>query len=195
MIYRIQALKVLAALALMTGLAHAQTKLSSTPPTCINMYRGDINSRYAFAEASEAALSYAQQAVQEYDDSTVNWEQPTFNGLVAVMRITKAASEDYLCAVKTLLPFEQSLDKQIASGAKYGVVTYQSQITLNDRYLKQLRAPDTSGGMAGAADFLSTMAVEKKKLWLDLGTLAAQSTLDWWMPILPRQKCMQVERS
>ncbi len=178
MIYRIQPLKVLAALALLTGLGHAQTQAPSTPPTCLNLYRGEINSRFAFSEASAVALWYARKAVQEYDDSTANWERPAFSDLVAIMSITKAASENYECAVRILLPFEQSLDKQvIASGAKYGVVTYQRHLTLNETYIKRLREPDNSGGIAGAADFLSTLAVEKEKLWLDLGILAAQSTL------------------
>ncbi len=92
------------------------------------------------------------------------------------MQITKTASEDYECAIKTLSPFEQSSTRKIASAAKYGVVTYQRHVALNDEYLNQLRAPDISGGIPAAADRLSTIAAEKQKLWLDLGILAEQST-------------------
>jgi hypothetical protein len=58
MMHKIQPIRVLGAVVLIAGFGHAQTKAPplSSAPACLYLYRGDINSRYAFAEATEVAL-------------------------------------------------------------------------------------------------------------------------------------------
>jgi hypothetical protein len=174
----IQAMKVMCVVALIAGLGNAQTKAPppSSPPVCPYPYAGDINSRFAFAEASEVALSYALTAVQRYDIFKTATGSIGSN-LIEVMSATKAASEAYRCAVLILQPFKRSTDKKvIAIGAELGAQAYGDNIALNDRFLKVLREPKP-GGLIGIADELSTVEVEREKLWVDLAEMAKLATL------------------
>jgi hypothetical protein len=171
-------MRMLGTVVLAAGLGYAQTKAppASSAPACPYQYRGDINSRYAFAEASEVALYYASMAVQRYDAFNTATGSIGSN-LVAVMSATKAATEAYRCAVLIMQPFKQSTDKKlIPTGAELGTQAYGDHIALNDRFLKVLREPKP-GGIIGIADEISTVEVEREKLWLDLASVAKMATL------------------
>jgi len=181
-------MRVLGAVVLIASFGHAQTKTPpvSSAPACLYLYRGDIDSRYAFAEATEVALCYAALAAHESDEfeGKSTWDM---SDLISLMRAAKAKSEAYRCAELILQPFERSSfedryvrgddKKVIALGARFGTQIYRHQITLMDQSLSMLREMETRadnirnsvGGAAsrtppGWDDRVSTLQVEVDKL-------------------------------
>jgi hypothetical protein len=199
MMHKIQQIRVLGAVVLVAGFGHAQTKAPpvSSAPACLYLYRGDIDSRYAFAEATEVALWYAALAAHESDEfeGKNTWD---ISDWVSLMRAAKAKSEAYRCAELILQPFERSSfedryvggdDKKIiALGARFGTQIYRHQITLMDQSLNMLREMETRadnirnnvGGAAsrtppGWDDRVSTLQVEVDKFPANLVLLAGLS--------------------
>jgi hypothetical protein len=164
-------------LLLIPALAQAQERprASVTPPSCgfpLGV-AAQPNDRYSFAHASVIALSYARSAVQEADAFQAerrgeNWQ----TDLIGMMRHTKAASEAYACAQKMLEPYEASEDERIIrSAAEFENLVYKRHVTLNDEFLDLLRKlPGLSHRPTDFADSISTIEVERGKLWTDLTT-------------------------
>ncbi|MGA2145755.1 MAG: hypothetical protein ABSH49_12425 [Bryobacteraceae bacterium] len=148
---KIQPVGVLGAVVLMGALGHAQTKAApvSSAPACEYLYRGDVNSRYAFAEASEVALWYASAAAHEAGRFEGKSAWNIDSDLVSLMRAEKAGLEAYQCAVLVLQPFERSSfedrylqgdnKRVIALGARFGTQIYRHQATLMDQSINILR--------------------------------------------------------
>jgi hypothetical protein len=87
-----------------------------------------------------------------------------------MMRHTKNASDAYTCAGLALEPYKKSHDeKMIGFTADFEVAVYKQHRFLNDTFLDTLRKlPTLSGQQTKLADIISTIEVERKKLWKDL---------------------------
>jgi hypothetical protein len=142
-----------------------------TPPSCsfLLQARPAPDSKYAFTQAGLIALSYARAGWQEAD--AFQAEQKTESDpqtlLIAMMRHTKTASEAYACAETVLEPYRRSHDqKMIGFTADFEARVYKQHRFLNDAFLDVLRKlPDLSAQPTKFADVISSIEVERGKLW------------------------------
>lgn len=140
-----------------------------TVPSCSYLHQARPDSKYAFTQGSLIALSYARSVSREIEAFEVERKAETnpHRLLVATMRHIKSASESYACAEMVLEPYKKSADQDTTGlTAKYAAGVYRQHIRLNDQFLDLLRnMPDES---AKRADVISTIQVERGKLWNDL---------------------------
>lgn len=143
-----------------------------TTPSCLYLHEARPDSKYAFTQASMIALSYARSAWREAEAFEVE-RKTTSNPqtlLIAMMRHTKTVSEAYACAGMVLEPYKKNADKEmIGVTAGFAAGVYRQHIRLNDQFLDLLRSlPDSADQATKRADAISTMEVERGKLWTDL---------------------------
>jgi hypothetical protein len=158
---------------------------AQSPPSCSDLHVPTLDSQAAFIEASLIGLRYAQSAWNEGAafDREKEGLAPT-NLLIAMMRHTKLSSEAYACASQLLAKYENSANKTaIGFPAQAMTSIYKQHQRLNDTLLQMLRSlPDTSTtNSSRLADGISTLQVERGKLWTDLTravTLSAMLLID-----------------
>jgi len=142
-----------------------------TAPSCVDLHDPKPESKYAFAEASMIALSYAQAVSQETKAFEAEREATSDPQtlLIALMRTTKTASEEYACAERVVQPYKKSRERDIGIAASYLAAIYDQHKTLTDQFVELLRRlPDAAKQPTKFADIVSTMEVERGKLWNDL---------------------------
>ncbi len=148
--------------------AHAE----QTAPSCFHLHNARPDSKYAFTQASLIALSYARSAWREAEafEAERKGENNPQTLLIAMMRHIKASSESHACAEMVLEPYKQSADqKMIGSTAAFMARIYGQHRTLNELFLDLLRKlPDLSDQPTKLADIVSTIEVERGKVWNDL---------------------------
>jgi len=158
---------------------------AQTPPSCPYLHDAKPESKYAFTQATVIGLSYARAALRESE--AFEAERRTLTNaqalLTAMMRVTKSSSGDYACAEIVVEPYKKSSDqKMIGTTAEYLAVIYRQHRRLNDQFLDLLKnLPDASQQPAKLADVLSTLEVERGKVWIDLrkaSTLTLLGLLD-----------------
>ena len=102
-------------------------------------------------------------------------------GVRAALDRHPGANEAYACAEQVLTPYRGSADKEIiATAAEFMTVVYRQHQKLNDSLLELLRTLG-SGTPGQLADTISTLEVERGKLWNDLikgATLCGLGLLD-----------------
>jgi len=156
----------------MASATASRAAAGQTPPSCAYLHVAQPDSRYAFTQASLMGLSYARLAWRETE--TFEAERKTEKNpqtlLIAMMRHTKMASDSYACAEMVLEPYKKSRDKEgIGRTADLVAGVYRQHRRLNDQFLGLLRdLPDLSGQPAKRADVISTLEVERNKVWNDL---------------------------
>jgi hypothetical protein len=161
-------------LAILLGALGIGCAQGQTEPSCSYtvLHEAKLESKFAFAQASLIALSYAQGAVQEAAAFTAEQTSETDAQatLIGMMRHTKLASEQFACAERVLAQYRQSPDrKMIGFTADFLALLYKQHRFLNDTFLELLRKlPDLSSQPAKLADTISTIEVERGKLWNDL---------------------------
>jgi len=174
------------ALMLPATAARAQTRVS-----CPYLHEAKPESKYAFTQATVIGLSYARVALHETEaleaERRAMNNAPTMSNaqtlLTAMMRATKSVSGAYTCAEMVLEPYKKSLDqKMIGTTAEYLAAVYGQHRRLNDQFLDLLKnLPDASQQPTKLADVISTIEVEREKLWIDLrkaSTLTLLGLLD-----------------
>jgi hypothetical protein len=144
----------------------------STPSCTLYMHEVKPDSKYSFAQATLIALVHAREAWQEAADFQAEQkpDDDPQTSLIGMMRHTKNASDAYTCAGLALEPYKKSHDeKMIGFTADFEVAVYKQHRFLNDTFLDTLRKlPTLSGQQTKLADIISTIEVERKKLWKDL---------------------------
>src|SRR2546427_1685350 len=145
---------------------------AQTGPSCSYLHTARPDSSYAFAQASLIALSYAKSAGLEAEafEAERKAESNPQTLLIAMMRHTKTASDSYACAEIVLEPYKKSPDQtMIGLTADFAASVYRQHRRLNDQFLDLLRSlPDLSDQPTKRADAISTIEVERGKLWNDL---------------------------
>jgi len=150
----------------------AKADAGQTEPSCLYLHETRTDSKYAFTQASLIALSYARSAWKEAEafEAERKAESNPQTLLIAMMRHTKSASESYACAETVLEPYKKSADQRmIGFTADLAAGIYRRHRRLNDQFLDLLRnLPDLSDQPTKRADTISTIEVERGKLWNDL---------------------------
>ena len=152
--------------------ATAKANAGQTAPSCSYLHQARPDSKYAFTQGSLIALSYAESAWREADafqaERKAEPNQQTL--LIAMMRHIKTGSESYACAEMVLEPYKRSPDQNmIGLTADFVAGIYRQHRRLNDQFLDLLRnLPDLSDQPTKRADTISTIEVERGKLWNDL---------------------------
>jgi len=144
-------------------------------------YKVRPDSKYSFTQATLIALFYARSAWRESEafeaERKVATNQQALTLLTLMMRHTKTASESFACADMVLEPYKNSPDqKMIGHTADVMAAVYRQHIRLNDQFLDLLRNLPDPSGPTKQADVISTIEVERGKLWDDL-TKATTLTL------------------
>ena len=126
--------------------AHAQT-----PPSCAYLHSPQIESRYAFTQASVIGLKYA---LMSWNGATAFEKEKDglapVNSLVAMMRLTKTSADAFACAEMVIPPYVESRDKETTGFiAKFLVTVYRAHKGLDAQLLALLRSlsNDTSSGV------------------------------------------------
>jgi|SRR5205809_1907773 len=163
---------ILVPVGLMASATASKADTGQTAPSCAYLHVARPDSKYAFTQASLIGLSYARLAWRETDafEAERKTERNPDTLLIAMMRHTKIASEAYACAEMVLEPYKKGHDKEvIGRTADFLTAIYRQHRRLNDQFLDLLRnLPDLSGQPAKRADVISTIEVERDKLWNDL---------------------------
>jgi hypothetical protein len=170
------------AIVLLLGVATAAAQ--QTVPSCPYPHAARPDSKAAFTEASILALAYARSAWEE--GPAFEAEQRTIDNpislLTAMMRHTKSASEAYTCAELIVAPYRKSVDQEMTGfTADFVATVYAQHRKLNDQFLDVLRKLSSANDPGQLADALSTLEVERGKLWTDLTKatgLAAMGLMD-----------------
>jgi hypothetical protein len=155
-------------LMMLSAAATADAQLR-TAPSCLYMHNARPDSKYAFTQASLISLSYAGSVWREAKafETERKAESNPQRLLTGMMRHTKSGSESYTCAEMVLEPYKKSADQKMTGfTAEFMAGVYRQHIRLNDQFLGLLRnLPDQPTKLA---DAISTIEVERGKLWNDL---------------------------
>ena len=163
---------LLVALCLLASAA-ATTKADAEQiaPSCLYLHEARPDSPYAYTQASLIALSYARSASREAEafEAERRVERNPGTLLIAMMRHTKTASESYACAEMVLEPYEKSPDQNmIGLTAAYAAGLYRQHRRLTDQFLDLLRNLPDHSDQVKLADVISTIEVERGKVWKEL---------------------------
>ena len=125
---------------------------------------------FEFAKSNLVSLWYGRNAAERADEiqkagkEIDNW----FSFSTAMMRITKEATNDFICAKRSMLPFAAAQSgENITTVAQLLAAVYYAHMDINQRGIEVIKKMDTLG-QAELADQLSTLQVERGQRWADL---------------------------
>ena len=166
-----RALPLVAFYLLTSAATTAKADAGQTAPSCSSLHEARPDSPYAYTQASLIALSYARSASREAEafEAERRAERNPGTLLIAMMRHTKTASESYACAEMVLEPYKKSPDqKMIGLTAAYAASLYRQHRRLTDQFLDLLRNLPDHSDQVKLADVISTIEVERGKVWNEL---------------------------
>jgi hypothetical protein len=124
---------------------------------------------YGFAKAALVSLWYAKTAANRADEirQAANDSTNMFSLVTGLMRVTKTATNDFLCARHSLRPFiGKNGNEDIRTAADFMMLVYSGHIAINDQMLELYKNLGELG--PALADKISTLQVERDKRWSDL---------------------------
>lgn len=125
---------------------------------------------YGLAKAVLVSLWYAKTAAGRGDEMTqeVSKANSEFAKVTAMMRTTKLATNDFICAKQTLKPFATKRSPENTRlTAESMRVTYDEHIDIDRRVIDLLKKMD-SIKESELTDQISTLQVERGQRWSDL---------------------------
>jgi hypothetical protein len=136
---------------------------------CPDIQQREPVTPYGFAKAALVSLWYARQAAEHRPEiETAKKADNSFSYLTQMMRITKSATNDFICARRSIAPFaEKTAGEDISSAAEFMRVVYQAHIDVNKRLIEVLKKMDQMN-QGQLADELSSLQVEREQRWADL---------------------------
>jgi hypothetical protein len=125
---------------------------------------------YALTNAALISLWYARQAGSRGEElkKEAHKNDSAFTQVIAMMRLTKVSTNDFVCAKRPMIPFTTKENgENTQTAAKYFIAIYNGQIVLNQRMIDLLKNLDSTKS-AELADQMSTLQVERGQLWSEL---------------------------
>jgi hypothetical protein len=124
---------------------------------------------YGFAKAALVSLWYARQAAERGSEiETANKADNSFSYLTQMMRIAKSATNDFVCARRSIAPFaDRMAGEDMSLAAEFMRVTYYAHIDINQRLIEVLKKMNQMDQVR-LADELSSLQVEREQRWADL---------------------------
>jgi hypothetical protein len=160
--------------------AHAAT---TDPTFCTYVAAPKQLTPYENAKATLVSLWYARNAAQrgtEFDQERKKENYDTFQLLTAMMRTNKIATNDFICAKRSIEPFTLGNDIIINTAAKFLTSVYVAHIDLNQRLLDLLKNIGSTKQVE-LMDQMSSLEVERGQRFSDLvkpTTLALMLLID-----------------
>ena len=133
---------------------------------------------YGFAKATLVSLWYARTAANRADEikKAANESNNMFSLVTGLMRVTKTATNDFLCARHSLRSFiGKDADETMRTAADFLMLVYSGHIAINDQMLELYKNLGDVG--PALADKISTLQVERDKRWSDLVPAASMALL------------------
>jgi hypothetical protein len=130
---------------------------------------------YGFAKGSLASLWFARNAaetakgIRQATDEADNM----FTFSIALMRITKTGTNDFICAKRAVKPFALSNAKGETNGymrtaSEFLSEVYDSHININMRCIEVIKRLAKASDLTDFSDQISTLQVERDQRWADL---------------------------
>jgi hypothetical protein len=168
-----------------TALPGAQSPGSNAEAmvNCPELLKPEPLTPYGFAKATLVSLWYARNAAQRSADVKKAVRETTnpLSFTTALMRITKLSTNDFICAKRSVRPFDVGQSgENIQTAASFFGTVYNEHINLNQRLIDLLQKMD-SISEGERANELSTLQVERGERWADLvqpTTLTLMSLVD-----------------
>jgi hypothetical protein len=147
-----------------------QTVSTDSMVNCPAILQPEPLTPYGFAKANLVSLYYARNAGQSSDEIKQAAKDATNSlaWMTALMRITKTATNNFICAKRSIKPFavDESGDA-IKTAASFLLDVYDQHIAINQRLLELIKKTDTVSQVE-MSDELSTMQVDRDQRWADL---------------------------
>lgn len=130
---------------------------------------------YGFAKASLASLWFARNAAESARgiSQAASESDNMFSLSTALLRITKTATNQFICAKRAVKPFTISNAKGEINGylkiaAQFLDVVYDAHININIRCLEIIKRLAATSDLTEFSDQISTLQVERSERWADL---------------------------
>jgi hypothetical protein len=123
---------------------------------------------YGFAKGTLVSLWYARNAANRGNEikKVAKESDNMFSLVTGMMRVTKTATNDFLCAKHTLRPFSEKGDENMKTAAEFLMIVYDGHISINTRIIELYKKMDNLG--PDFMDQISTLQVERDQRWADL---------------------------
>jgi hypothetical protein len=137
---------------------------------CPELLKPEPLTPYGFAKATLVSLWYARNAAQRSADVKKAAHETTnpLSFTTALMRITKLSTNDFICAKRSVKPFDVGQSgENIKTAASFFGTVYDEHININQRMIDLLQKMD-SISEGERANEISTLQVERGERWADL---------------------------
>jgi hypothetical protein len=134
---------------------------------------------YGFAKSTLVSLWHARHAVEQATGLKKETAAATnyLSLVTAMMRATKASTNDFICAKRSVAPFTgPPNDENTRIAASALALTYDAHIDINQRGIELLKKLDSTN-QGELADQLSTLQVERDQRWSDIVQPTAMALL------------------
>lgn len=130
---------------------------------------------YGFAKASLASLWFARNAAESARgiSQAATEADNMFSLSTALLRITKTATNQFICAKRAVKPFAVINAKGETNGlmktaSQFLEVIYDAHININLRCIEIIKRLASNSDLTAFSDQISTLQVERDQRWADL---------------------------